>query len=403
MNTTSRILEGVRILAFTNGYAGPYAGRLLAQYGAEVIKIESHNKGLDTFRSYRTSESLDAAPRFIECNLCVRSVTINLKHPVGVKLVKELAGHCQAVLVNFRPQVMERLGLGDQELRSVNPGIIVLKMPGLGDTGPKKLFGSWGFNLNAFSGMTYLWNHPGQPRPVGSQGVYPDHLGFMLAPTLLMAALLHQRATGEGVSIDLAQSEATAYMLGASFLASALGQQPQPLGNHDPAAAPHGCYRCRGQERWCAISVRTEQQWQIFCRLIGQAELADDPRFCDRTARLNNASELDEIVEKWTRTRSSKEIVSQLQAQGVPAGIVQTGADLLDDPQLRHRDYFEAFTSTPVGPFEIPRSPLKFQTMVDEPLTLPSPLGADTEAILGDLLGHDKQSIERWRKEGVLR
>ena len=403
MHTTNKILEGVRILSFTNGYAGPYAGRLLAQYGAEVIKIESRNKGLDTFRSYRTSESLDAAPRFVECNLCVRSVTINLKHPTGTKLIKELAQKSQAILVNFRPQVMDRLGLGDQELRKVNPGLIVLKMPGLGDTGPKKLFGSWGFNLNAFSGMTYLWNHPDQSHPVGSQGVYPDHLGFIMAPTLLMTALLHQRATGEGVSIDLAQSESTAYMLGASFLASSLNQQPEPLGNRDLSAAPHGCYRCQKEEQWCVISVQTEQQWQLFCQLIDQKSLIDDQRFHNRNARIKNASALNKIIEKWTCTRSRKDIVHQLQSRGIPAGIVQTGPDLLNDPQLRHRGYFESFSDTPVGPFEIPRSPLKFQTMVDEPLTLPSSLGADTETVLKDLLGHDAKSIAKWKKEGVLR
>ena len=198
MASPNRILEGVRIIAFTTGYAGPYAARLLAQYGAEVIKVESSPGGLDTFRHYGQDNDVDAAPRFIECNLAIRSITVNIKHDAGKRIIKELAAKSNAVLVNFRPQVLGRLGLGDDELRKVNPNIIILKLPGLGETGPKNWYGTWGFNLNAFSGMTYLWNHPGQDRPIGSQGVYPDHLGFISAPTIMMAALLRQRLTRQG-------------------------------------------------------------------------------------------------------------------------------------------------------------------------------------------------------------
>ncbi len=180
MSTTNEILKGVRILAFTTGYAGPYAGRLLANYGAEVIKIESRKGGLDTFRHYGQHKDIDEAPRFIECNLGVRSLAINLKHPTGAKLIRELAGKSDAILENFRPRVLDKLGLGDDELRKVNPKLVVVKLPGFGTEGPKSSYGTWGFNLTAFSGITYLWNHPEQDRPIGSQGVYPDHLGFRL-------------------------------------------------------------------------------------------------------------------------------------------------------------------------------------------------------------------------------
>jgi len=215
--STNRILEGVRIISFTTGYAGPFAGRLLAQFGADVIKVESLHGGLDSFRHFAKGKNVDAAPRFIECNMGVRSLTVNLKNPIGVQLIKELAAKSDAVLENFRPRVLERLGLGEKELRKVNPGIIILKMPGMGEKGPKSKYGTWGFNLNSFCGMTYLWNHPGQPRPIGSQGVYPDHVAFIMAPTLMAAALLRRRLTGEGVSIDLAQVEAAAYMLGVNY------------------------------------------------------------------------------------------------------------------------------------------------------------------------------------------
>lgn len=403
MLSTSEILKGVRILAFTTGYAGPFAGRLLASYGAEVIKIESKKGGLDTFRHYGQHKDIDAAPRFIECNLGVRSMAINLKHPTGARLVRELAAKSDAVLENFRPRVLDKLGLSEEELRKANPKIVIVRLPGFGSQGPKSGYGTWGFNLTAFSGMTYLWNHPEQDRPIGSQGVYPDHLGFVMAPTLMVAALLHSRRTGKGVTIDLAQIEATAYTLGATYLETSVnGDDPKPKGNHDALAAPHGCYRCQGEDRWCVISVRDETEWRAFCRVIGRAELVSDRRFLTLADRLRHRAELDAMVEEWTQARSAEDVMAKLQAAGVPAGVVQTGADLLKDPQLRHRSYFSAFADSPIGRFEIARSGVVFRGMAEEPLRLPNRFGADNEPILRGLLGYDAATIEQWRREEIL-
>jgi benzylsuccinate CoA-transferase BbsF subunit len=403
MRSANRILEGVRILTFTTGYAGPFAGRLLAQYGAEVIKIESRKGGLDTFRHYGQHKDIDAAPRFIECNLGVRSFAVNLKRPTGVRLIKELAAKSDAILQNYRPRVLDKLGLTDDELTKANPKLVILKLPGFGSEGPKSGYGTWGFNLTAFSGMTYLWNHPGQDRPIGSQGVYPDHLGFIMAPTVIVAALLRSRLTGKGVSIDLAQIEGTAYTLGTTYLDAAVnGHDPQPRGNHDPVAAPHGCYRCQGEDRWCVISVRSEEEWQSFCRVIGQAELLNDDRFEDRRSRVKHAADLDAIVQRWTAARIAEEVMTILQSNGIPAGVVQTGADLLNDAQLRHRNYFASFSESPIGPFEIPRSGFLFKGMAEEPLRLPNRLGSDNEQILREILGYDKATIGKWETEEVL-
>ena len=399
----NRILKNVRILAFTTGYAGPYAGRLLAGYGAEVIKIESKKGGLDTFRHYGQHKDIDAAPRFIECNLGVRSFAVNLKHPTGAKLVRELAGKSDALLQNFRPRVLDKLGLGENELRKSNPKLVIVQLPGFGSAGPKSGYGTWGFNLNAFSGMTYLWNHPEQDRPIGSQGVYPDHLGFVMGPTLLVAALLNSRRSGKGVTIDLAQIEGTAYTLGATYLETSVnGDDPQPKGNHYAPAAPHGCFRCQGDDRWCAISARDDAEWRALCRVIGKAELISDARFVDLPARLANRSELDRSVEEWTQARTAEEVMAKLQAAGVPAGVVQTGADLLKDPQLRHRDYFARFSESLIGPFEIPRAGITFRGAAEDPLLLPNRFGADNDSILGEILGYDQATIESWRQEEIL-
>jgi benzylsuccinate CoA-transferase BbsF subunit len=399
----SQILKGVRILAFTTGYAGPYAGRLLAGYGAEVIKIESKKGGLDTFRHYGQHKDVDAAPRFIECNLGVRSMAINLKHPIGARLVRELAWKSDAVLQNFRPRVLDRLGLSDQELRKSNPKLTIVKLPGFGSEGPKSGYGTWGFNLTAFSGMTHLWNHPDQDRPIGSQGVYPDHLGFVMGPTLMVAALLVSRRTGQGVTIDLAQIEATAYTLGTTYLETSVnGDDPQPKGNRYELAAPHGCFRCAGEDRWCVISVRDDGEWRALCRIIGRNELAANPRFSDVQSRLAHRAEIEGIVQDWTLPRPAEEVMSQLQSAGVPAGVVQTGADLLKDPQLRHRNYFASFDDSLIGPFEIPRAGITFRGAVEEALRLPNRFGADNDSILTEILGYDHATIASWREEEVL-
>jgi len=285
----------------------------------------------------------------------------------------------------------------------VNAKLVIVKLPGFGTEGPKSNYGTWGFNLTAFSGMTYLWNHTGQNRPIGSQGVYPDHLGFVMAPTLMVAALLNSRRTGKGVTIDLAQIEGTAATLGVTYLETAVnGDDPQPKGNHYSVGAPHGCYPCQGDDRWCVISARTEEEWRSFCAAIGRCDLPGDERFSDLMSRIKNRCRLDPIIQEWTQARSAEEVMSGLQAAGVPAGIVQTGADLLKDPQLRHRGYFASIPDSLIGPFEIPRSGILFRGMEEAPLRLPNRFGSDNELILSELLGYDKRTIEQWRAEEVL-
>jgi crotonobetainyl-CoA:carnitine CoA-transferase CaiB-like acyl-CoA transferase len=150
------------------------------------------------------------------------------------------------------------------------------------------------------------------------------------------------------------------------------------------------------------VSVRTDEEWKSFCRTIGRSELLGDARFLDRQARVKHLADVNAIVQQWTETCSAEEVMSRLQAAGVPAGVVQTGADLLKDAQLRHRKYFSPFSESLIGPFEIPRSGFLFKGMDEEPLKLPNRLGSDNEQILGELLGYDKATIEQWREEEVL-
>jgi benzylsuccinate CoA-transferase BbsF subunit len=220
---------------------------------------------------------------------------------------------------------------------------------------------------------------------------------------MMIAALLNSRRSGKGVTIDLAQIEGTAAVLGTTYLETSVnGDDPKPKGNHYALAAPHGVYPCQGEDRWCVISVRDDAEWKSFCRVMGRAELVSDMRLTTLQSRLNHRAELDGIVKAWTVARTAEEVMSKCQSAGVPASVVQNGADLLKDPQLRHRNYFSPFAESLIGPFEIPRSGFVFDGMPEEPLSLPARFGSDNEQILGELLGYDKAAIEQWRQEEVL-
>ncbi len=397
-------LGGVRILSFTTGVAGPNAARVLAQCGAEVIKIESRRGGVDSFRYFATTdEDLDASPRFIEANLNVLSAQLNLKHPEGVRLLRELAAKCDVVLDNFRAEVLPRMGLGPDELRQLRPDLIVLKMPGLGCDGPKHEWGTWGSTLTAFSGMTYLWNHPDQPRPVGSQTVYPDYVVAALAPAIVIAALLHRQRTGQGLFLDLAQVDATAYMIGVSFLEALVNErEPRPAGNDWPYAAPHNVYPCAGADRWCVVVVETDPQWQALCAGLGQPELASDPRFATLGARRQHRAALDAHIADWTRPRDARSVESALQAAGVPCGVVATGEELYQDPHLRARGFIADVPHRTLGSLPLPVVPMRLPTGAVEPPRGAAMLGEHNAYVYCELLGYSPEQLAAWQAAGIV-
>jgi benzylsuccinate CoA-transferase BbsF subunit len=394
-------LSGVRIVSLSTGIAGPNAARMLANYGAEVFKVESRAGGLDAFRSY--GDNPEASPRFIEVNLNTRSLTLNLKHPDGVRLLTELAAHCDVVMDNFRPGVMERLGLGPDALLAAKPDLIVVRMPGLGSTGPLSGYGTWGPTLTAYSGLTYLWNHPGQERPVGSQGVYPDYLTGEMVPIAVVAALIERRRTGKGSVIDVAQVDLAAYMLGTTFLDVLVNERPAtPVGNLSAHMAPHNCYRCAGEDRWCVIAVANDHQWQALCEVLGRDELAGDERFASFVARARHRDALDALISAWTAARDPFEVMNSLQAAGVPAGVVQSGGDLAADEHLAARGFIETLQHPVLGEVPMAGLPLQFSSGGHEPYRPPPPLGADNDYVITELLGYDRAELERLERDEIV-
>jgi crotonobetainyl-CoA:carnitine CoA-transferase CaiB-like acyl-CoA transferase len=396
-------LDGMRIVSFDHVLAAPYGTTILAELGADVIKVESSKGGMDPFRFFGTGEDPNVSPRFLEFNRNKRSFTVNLKHPKGPRVLHDLVAKADAVLDNYSVDVVERIGLAYDDLCKVKPDIINLRMPGLGTTGPKRHFSTVGVNITAFTGLTYLWNHPGvTDPPIGSQTVFPDYVSGVLCAIIIISGVLYRDRQKKGAFIDLAQSEATAFMIGANLMeAAASGKDPQPIGNASPGAAPHDCYPCKGEDRWCVITADTEQQWAALANIIGDGSI-QDARFKSVERRLQYRDELNAAIGLWTRDKDAFQIMDRLQQAGVPCGVVQTGEDLTNDPHLKDRGFIVAVENPRLGRVVLPNFPLQFaNAKLTRRWEFPV-LGRDTEAVLRDVVGYRAETIKQLGDEGVL-
>jgi crotonobetainyl-CoA:carnitine CoA-transferase CaiB-like acyl-CoA transferase len=396
-------LEGMRIVSFDHVLAGPYGTTILAELGADVIKVESSKGGMDPFRFFGTGEDPNLSPRFLEFNRNKRSFTVNLKHPKGQTVLHDLVAKADAVLDNYSVDVVERIGLAYDQLCKVNRDIINLRMPGLGTTGPKRHFSTVGVNITAFTGLTYLWNHPGVTNPpIGSQTVFPDYVSGTLCAIIIISGVLYRERQKRGAFIDLGQSEATAFMIGAHLMeAASSGKNPEPIGNISLSVAPHGCYPCLGEDRWCVIAAENEQQWAALARIMGSG-MTGDPRFATIAERLKNRDALDAMIGSWTKTKEAFALRDQLQGAGIPCGVVQTGQDLVNDPHLQQRGFIVAVDNPRLGRVVLPNFPLQFtNAKLTRRWEFPV-LGRDTETVLRDVVGYDEATIAAHRRDGVL-
>jgi crotonobetainyl-CoA:carnitine CoA-transferase CaiB-like acyl-CoA transferase len=402
-NSDNGPLDGMRIVSFDHVLAGPYGTTILAELGADVFKIESSKGGMDPFRFFGTGEDPNLSPRFLEFNRNKRSFTVNLKHPKGQGVLHDLVAKADAVLDNYSVDVVERIGLSYDQLCRVKPDIVNLRMPGLGTTGPKRHFSTVGVNITSFTGLTYMWNHPGNTHPpIGSQTVFPDYVSGTLCAIIIISGVLHRDRHKKGAFIDLAQSEATAFMIGANLMeAASTGKDPEPVGNASIAIAPHDCYPCKGEDRWCVIAAENEAQWTALAQLIGGG-IGQDQRFKTNAERLKNSAALNAIIAQWTQDQDAFALRDQLQNAGVPAGAVQTGEDLTNDPQLKERGFVVAVDNPRLGRVVLPNFPLHFaNAKLTRRWEFPV-LGRDTEAVLRDVVGYDEATIAAHKRDGVL-
>lgn len=394
--TTPRALPlaGLRILDLSRVWAGPYATRYLAEMGADVTKVES-SKFPDTRRPQ------DAA--FAEINHSKTYISLNFQHPEGRDLLMRLVALSDVVVENFTPRVMTQYQLDYAHLRAVRPDLIMVSMPGFGQTGPHSAFVSYGGPLMAYTGMALLWGHPGSHIDTHSKIAYPDYLAAG-ACALAITAALHERArTGQGQRIEMAQVETTVAALEVAFLDYfATGTVAGPMGNRDPNAVPQGCYPCLGVDAWCVISCQTEAQWQALAQCIGGVGLAEDARFTTAAQRWTAHDALDTLISAWTQPLTPHQVMRRLQAVGVPAGVVQTPEDLWRDVHLRARQALVTLDHAEIGPVLHPGPTVRLHGTPSAALHPAGRLGADNRAVFCDMVGLTAAEFARLVETGVI-
>ena len=387
-------LNGIRVLDFTWIHAGPSATRILADQGAQVIKVES-NQALSVVGGPASNTARGLGQRH-NWNASKLSISLNMKTDAGKELARRLVAVSDVVAENFSGRVMPGWGLDFESIRKIRPEIIMLSMSGFGRTGPWKDRVSYGQTLQAWSGFTDLTGFP-DTRPSGPASAYSDAVAGMAGAQAVLLALIHRARTGQGQWIDLSQMEALSSLLGPLVLElSANKAQVQRTGNRLPhgGGAPHGAYRCQGEDRWLVITVFTDDEWDAFTGVTGSPEWASDQRFATAELRLGHADELDMLVESWTVEQNAEESMHLLQAAGVAAGVVQTGQDLAEnDPQLSERELFQKVPDAAGVLRTIERAPYKLSRTPGKVTKGAPDFGADQTYVLREVLGMDDEEL----------
>ena len=401
-------LAGIRVVEFTAGMAGPWIGRIMAYCGADVVKVESAARP-DVTRQYippwapEMGVQSQLSPWLTDWNAGKRCVALDLRRPRAVELAAALAARADVVVENYRAGVMEKLGLGYDVLRAARPDLIVLSSSGFGNSGPASRYVTWGPNLEAMSGMSALTGFPGRGCTM-TQFAYPDAVAALHGLFAVLCALDHRARGGVGQYIDLAQLECCVAVLGDVMLEMlADGDEPQPLGNRSRRGAPQGCYPCRGDDRWCALSVFAEDEWAALCAVLERSQWRADARFADAAARLAHQDALDAEIGAATRHRDAFELMKALQNAGVAAGVVQTAEDQYRrDPQLAARAFFEEIEHAVKGRVVATGIPVGLTATPGRTRGAGAAIGADNETVLGEWLGLSAAQIVALTEEGVV-
>ena len=399
-------LAGLRVLDFTWVGAGALATKLLADLGADVIKIESRARpdNLRLAPPYRPgAEGLEGSGYFASRNSSKRSFALDMRQPRARELALELASQAAVVASNYRPGVMERWGLSYDVIAGINPGVVYLTMPMQGADGPNASYTGFGATISALSGLVELSGLP-ERRGVGTGTHFPDHVpnpGHALVGVL--AALLVRSRTGVGQAVEVSQLESTINAIGPAVVAASLAPGPTVrTGNRAPDASPRGVFPVVGDDSSVAITCRTDAHWTTLAEVLGHREWSTDARFTSLLDRKRNEDALEALIAGATRSWDRGELVAMLRERGVPAAPVNTSRDVLEDPDLAARGYWQQVTHPVIGPISIARPPFSFGPGGRPDLGRPPLLGEHTAEIARDLLGLSEDQIVDLVGEGVL-
>ena len=398
-DTPAAPLAGVRVLDFGIGGVGVEASRLLAEYGADVVKIETR-----TYPDFIRLVMLgDNSPSFASSSRSKRSLGVNVKTERGLELVRQLVTQADVIVENSATGTLAGMGLGWEAVSALNPAVVMVSSQLVGSRGPNAHWTGYGPTTQTYGGLLHLWDYDDDDPPATNQTIYPDHLAGRLSAFSAICGLIQRRQTGTGVHAEVAQVETVVNMLAEQLMLEALvPSAARPRGNRSDHAAPRGPYPCVGEQQWVVISVQTDQQWAGLVDALGSPDWAADPELATVDGRVAAADRVDAELSAWTAQRDRSEVAATLQAAGVPCEPMINGNDMLTDPHLAARGWDIELDQPGVGPMGFEGPAWLAPDMVG-PVSFPAPqLGEHTRDIARDVLGLDDAEIDALLSEGVL-
>jgi crotonobetainyl-CoA:carnitine CoA-transferase CaiB-like acyl-CoA transferase len=394
-------LAGIRVLDMAVVWAGPFAAQLLAEWGAEVIKMEPINTVQPQTRPINTNNEgwlagnpddppWDRAVNFNCSSLDKRSFTGDVRSPEGREAFLELVKTADVIIENNVPETIDRLGLTWDELSAINPRLIYVRMPGLGLTGDYRNYRCWGNHLEAMAGHLILRAYPDGTPEMAGETYACDSVAGLTAAFAALVALRHRARTGTGQEVEVPQAEAFMQLMGVEYLDQQMNDRVrESVANEHRTRAPHNVYRCAGEDRWIAIDVQSDDQWTALCSTLGLTDLASDAALAAAEGRWSRRREIDRAIEAVTSRRSREELFELLVEAGVPAGPVQDDGDAFRCPQLRARDWYEPISRDDLGTADYPGRLFKLRATGVPKRRPPPKLGADNDYVYRELLGYD--------------
>ena len=401
---TARIFDGLRVVEFGGGAAGPVSTRYFADYGATVIRVESKHRP-DFLRTLTlrpdTKGGLDASLHFAVLNPNKLSVALNLNLAEGVGAARRLALSADVVAENFSPKAMAKWGLDYESLRTDRPDLVMASTCLYGQTGPERGYAGFGGQGSAIAGYNHLTGWPDRA-PLGPFGTITDSLSPRLAALLVASALIRRERTGEGQYIDLSQVEGGVYCLAEAIVReSGNGESVGRLGYRSEHVAPHAVLPCAGDDRWVTIVCHDDADWKRLREAIGDPPWARETRFATNDARLAHVDALEQHLAAWTQQRSAEDVMEILQRAGVESGVVENNEDLNRDPQLTARRHFRPLDHAVIGAHVVETNAIRFAETPEE-IRSPAPLlGEHTEQVFRELVGMSETEYRELAAKGV--
>ena len=407
---TKMVLDGVRVVEFGQLIAIPFATKLLADMGAEVIRIESCTR-LDGYRvsgfykNDASGEFWNRAVNFYEQNRNKKSLTLDLAQERARETLRDLIAVSDVFAENFTPRVIRNFGLEYEDLRRIRPDIIMVSSTGYGHTGPWSGFGAIGYGTEAASGLASVTGYRDGP-PTIPELPYADYTAGEHTVFAIMAALAHRAATGQGQFIDISQTQTLSAtvpepLMDYTYNGRVLGRQ----GNRDALYAPQGAYPCAGEDNWISLSIRSDDEWAALCRTIDRSDWTADPRFASHSSRAQNHDALDAALAQATRTWDARQLEDALQSRGVPAGAVLDGKALLFDDHLNERGFFEVVEHPPgtnIPPLPYASRPWKFDRTPGSIRRAAPTLGEHNAEALNGILGLPESDTDAMEEAGII-